>query len=121
MRTEATVFFVEKGPAADATDTPQPVRLIVQHCDEDEAKDDQFFTFFQVMEHRWNEICGGKTCPNSTLSITNPTWTDPGSNLGLRRERPATNRLSHGTAISNSFLQNFGSHLLNTRYHVNRL
>jgi hypothetical protein len=35
-----------------------------------------------------------KTCPTANL-----TWTDPGSNLGLRGERPATNRLSHGTAI----------------------
>jgi hypothetical protein len=32
------------------------------------------------------------------LSTTNPTWTGPGSNLGLRGERLATNRLSHGTA-----------------------
>jgi hypothetical protein len=54
------------------------------------------------MENRWNEIdrgkrtysCG-KTCPIVTLSTTNPTWTDP----GLRGERPATNRLSRGTAF----------------------
>jgi hypothetical protein len=39
-----------------------------------------------------------KTCPSATLSTTNHTWTDPGSNPGLRGERPATNRLSHGTA-----------------------
>jgi hypothetical protein len=30
----------------------------------------------------------GKTCPSATLSITNPTWTDPGSNPGLRGGRP---------------------------------
>jgi hypothetical protein len=36
-----------------------------------------------------------KTCPSATLSTTNPTMTDP----GLRGERPATNRLSHGTAL----------------------
>jgi hypothetical protein len=35
-----------------------------------------------------------KTCPSATLSTTNPTWINP----GLRGERPATNRLSHGTA-----------------------
>jgi hypothetical protein len=40
-----------------------------------------------------------KTCPSATLSTTNPTWTDPGSNSGLRSERPGTNRLSHGTAF----------------------
>jgi hypothetical protein len=65
-----------------------------------------FFSFFLVMEHRWNEIdrgkpkySGGKTCPSATLSTTKPTWTDPGSNPGLRGERPATNRLSHDTAF----------------------
>jgi hypothetical protein len=36
------------------------------------------------------------TCPNAPLSITNSTWTDP----GLRGGRPATNRLSHGTAYA---------------------
>jgi hypothetical protein len=48
-----------------------------------------------------NRSARGKTCPIATLSTTNPTWTDPGSNLGLRGERPATNRLSHGTAELN--------------------
>jgi hypothetical protein len=41
-----------------------------------------------------------KTCPSATLSATNPIWADPGSNPGLRGERPATNRLSRGTAYS---------------------
>jgi hypothetical protein len=27
-----------------------------------------------------------KTCPSATLSTTNPTWTGPGSNPGLRGE-----------------------------------
>jgi hypothetical protein len=45
-----------------------------------------------------------KTCPSATLSTTNLTWTDPGSNPGLRGERPATNCLSHGTAINTSLL-----------------
>jgi hypothetical protein len=40
----------------------------------------------------------GEKLPSATLSTTNPTWIDPGSNPGLRGERPATNRLSHGTA-----------------------
>jgi hypothetical protein len=44
----------------------------------------------------------GKTCPSATLSITNPTWTDPGSNPSLRGERSATNRLSHGTDFNMS-------------------
>jgi hypothetical protein len=75
----------------------------VQPCDEDE----QFFFYqvLQVMEHQWNEFDRGKpttrrkTCPSATLSTTNLTWTDLGSNPGLRGERPATNRLSHGTVI----------------------
>jgi hypothetical protein len=50
-----------------------------------------------------------KTCPSTTLSTTNPTWIDPGANPGSRGKRPATNRLSHGTAqvvllISNTYL-----------------
>jgi hypothetical protein len=39
-----------------------------------------------------------KTCPRAALSTTNVTWTDPGLKPGLRGGRPATNRLSHGTA-----------------------
>jgi hypothetical protein len=34
--------------------------------------------------------------PSTTLSTTNPTRADSGSNLGHRCERSATNRLSHG-------------------------
>ena len=41
-----------------------------------------------------NRSTQGKT--NS--STTNPTWTDPGLNPGLRGGRPATNRLNHDTA-----------------------
>jgi hypothetical protein len=41
-----------------------------------------------------------KICSSATLSNTNLTRTDPGLNLGLRGERPATNRLSHETAIN---------------------
>jgi hypothetical protein len=47
---------------------------------------------------------GGKACRSATLSTANPTWTDPGSNLSLRSERPATNRLSLGTACTNMLL-----------------
>jgi hypothetical protein len=41
----------------------------------------------------------GENLPSATLSTTNPTWIDPAANPGLRGERPATNRLSHGTAL----------------------
>jgi hypothetical protein len=40
-----------------------------------------------------------KNNPSATLSTTNPTWIGPGANPGLRGERPATNDLSHGTAL----------------------
>jgi hypothetical protein len=40
-----------------------------------------------------------KTCHSATLSTTNPTWIDPGANPSLRGERPATNRLRHGTTF----------------------
>jgi hypothetical protein len=55
-----------------------------------------------LVEWNWqgkNRSTWGKTCPSATLSNTNTTWTDPGSNPCLRGERPATNRLSHSTAI----------------------
>jgi hypothetical protein len=52
----------------------------------------------------WNEDWQGKpkyskkSCPSTILSITNPTWPDPGSNQGHRGGKPATNRLSYGVA-----------------------
>jgi hypothetical protein len=71
-----------------------------------------FFSFFHVMEHRlgWNltgenRSTRGKPCPSATLFTINPIWTDPGSNLGLRGGRPATNRLSRGTALTGVLLK----------------
>jgi hypothetical protein len=52
-----------------------------------------------------------RNLPSATLSTTNPTWIDPGSNPGLRGERPATNRLSHGTADDVQLLKKFVSTL----------
>jgi hypothetical protein len=50
------------------------------------------------MEHRWNETDGGKPkylgekpVPVPLCPTTNPTWTDPGSNPGLRGDRRTTN------------------------------
>jgi hypothetical protein len=63
------------------------------------------------MIHEWIWSSGGmiltgenrrtrrKTCPSVTLSTTNLTWAALGANMGLRREKPATNRLSHGPAL----------------------
>jgi hypothetical protein len=57
-----------------------------------------------VWSSRWNQNFRGKpkysekTCPSATLSTTNPTWPDLGSNPGHHGGKPATNRLSYGTA-----------------------
>jgi hypothetical protein len=52
-----------------------------------------------LCSNRWNANWQGKpkyserTFPSTTLSATNPTWSDPGSNPG---GKPATNRQSYG-------------------------
>jgi hypothetical protein len=46
-----------KGPAAEATDAPQPWGLLYNPV---MKMISAFFSFFQVMEHRWNEIDRGK-------------------------------------------------------------
>jgi hypothetical protein len=43
------------------------------------------------------------TCPDATLSTTNPTWPDPGLNPDRRGGKPATNRFSYGAAFSDSW------------------
>jgi hypothetical protein len=54
----------------------------------------------------WNDDWQGKpkysekTCSRATLSTTNPTWPDLGSNPGRHGGKPATNRLSYGAASS---------------------
>jgi hypothetical protein len=54
----------------------------------------------------WDEDWQGKpkyskkTCPSATLSTTYPTWPDPISKPGRRGGKPATYRLSYGTANS---------------------
>jgi hypothetical protein len=53
-----------------------------------------------IVELYWQgktEELGEKPSPRATLSTRNPTWIDSGANPGLRGERPATNRLNHGT------------------------
>jgi hypothetical protein len=56
----------------------------------------------------WNEDWQGnpkysvKICSSATLSTTNPTWPDSGSNPGRRGGKPATNRLSYGAATTRS-------------------
>jgi hypothetical protein len=96
---------VVKGPAADATDALQPwgllynpmMKMMIIFC--------PFPSNGALVEWNWQgkpKNSGGKTCPSATLSTTNPTWTDPGSNPGLRGGRLVANRLSHGTATIHS-------------------
>jgi hypothetical protein len=49
-------FSVEKGPAAEATDAPQPSGLLCNTV----MKMRFFLLFYFLMEHRWNEIERGK-------------------------------------------------------------
>jgi hypothetical protein len=96
-------FFCGEGPRSTCYGRTAALRLLLQPCDED---DKFFFAVFPCNGARWNETDGenrstrGKTCPSATLSTINPTWTEPGSNPGIRSNRPATNRLSHGTATT---------------------
>jgi hypothetical protein len=39
-------------------------------------------------------------CPNAALSTTNIPWACLGYNPALRGERPASNHLSHGAAVT---------------------
>ena len=49
-----------------------------------------------------------RTCRSATLSTTNPTWPDLGSNRGRRGWKPPTNRLSYDTVIAFSvYLHNW--------------
>jgi hypothetical protein len=88
--------FLLKGPAAYATNASQPWGLLYNSM----LKMMRFF--FPKWSTGGLKLIGEnrntrrKICPTATLSTTNPTWTDPGSNPGLRGERPVTNRLSHG-------------------------
>jgi hypothetical protein len=89
---------VMKGPAADATNAPQPKGLLCNPV----MKMISFFLFFQVMDHRWNEIDRGKPkywgTNLSQCHFAHHKWTGSGSKPGHSDERPATKRLSHGTA-----------------------
>jgi len=56
------------------------------------------------MEHWQKGVDRNKklSCPSATLSTIKLKWTDIGSNPGLRGEKPATNRFSHGTSWNNT-------------------
>jgi hypothetical protein len=45
------------------------------------------------------------TCSSATLATAKPTWSDPGSTPGRRSGKPATKRLSYGTACVFTFVR----------------
>jgi hypothetical protein len=67
-------------------------------------------------ERRWSDIdrenrrTRRKTCPCASLSTTNPTWIVLGANPGIRDEKPATNLLSHGTALCDCYPSRDAAH-----------
>jgi hypothetical protein len=50
------------------------------------------------------EVCGENLPQRHFYPSQNPKWPDPGLNPGRRCGKPATNRLSHGAALNNSFV-----------------
>jgi hypothetical protein len=54
------VSFCGEGPRSTCYGRTAALRLIVQPCDKDEEKNYHFFSFYEVMEHRWNETDRGK-------------------------------------------------------------
>jgi hypothetical protein len=68
-----------------------------------------------------NRSTRGKTCPSATLSTTNLTGTDPGSNPCLRGGRPATNSLSHGTACGPGYATKTSGFYLHDRVQLTSL
>jgi hypothetical protein len=119
------LFYLLKGPAADATDAPQPWRFYCVTLWGRWRRWWGFFCFSILMEHRWNDIdrgnpngapvewhwqgkpdvLGEKPVPVPLCPPQIPHGPTPGSNPSLRSERPVTNRLSHGTAQVRSLLR----------------
>jgi hypothetical protein len=60
-----------------------------------------------------------ETCSSATLSTTNPSWTDLGSNPGRRGGRPAINRLSYATAFMESVDEKFWGMTVNVTLGIN--
>jgi hypothetical protein len=85
------VFFSGEEPRNRRYGRTAALRPLVQPCDEDGG----------MKLAGENRSTRRKTCPSATLSTTNPTWTDLGSEPGLRGGRQAANRLSHGTGLGN--------------------
>jgi hypothetical protein len=109
---EQQICFSGEGPRSRRYGRTAALMLLVQPCD-DYDNDCYVFVLSPSNGAKWKcnetdrgkpKYSGGKTCPSVTLSTTNPTWTGPVSNPGLRGGRPAANRLSHGRAQKNRLI-----------------
>jgi hypothetical protein len=58
----------------------------------------EYGIFGGMIQREENRRTGTKSCPNATLSTTNPTRTGQGINPHLRDEKSATKRPNNGTA-----------------------
>jgi hypothetical protein len=77
------------GPLGTLAIYPWPIVPAAGDCEDGE---------FGGMNWQGKPKYSEKTCPGVTLSTTNPTWPDPGSNPGRRDGKPGTNSLSYGAA-----------------------
>jgi hypothetical protein len=92
-----------------------------------------FWFIVPALDDRWGWLCSNwwnedwqgkpkyseKTCPSATLSTTNPTWPDLGSNPGRRGGKLATNRLIYGASMGPSvYSVSQTSHMLQHHHHV---
>jgi hypothetical protein len=79
------------------------LRLIVQPCDEDDQFCYSFLWFGAPVKWNWQgktKVLEEKPDPVPLCAPQIPHGLTPGSNPGLRGERPATNSQSHGTATN---------------------
>jgi hypothetical protein len=53
------------------------------------------------------KVLGENLPPRATLSTTNPTWPDLGSNSSRRDGKPATNGRSYGTTFHSALASQF--------------
>jgi hypothetical protein len=98
-----TFFLVVKGPAADATDAPQPWGLLCNPMMKMTITFCPFPSNGAPMEWNWQgkaEVLGEKPLPVPLCPPQIPHGLTPGPNPGLRGGRPAANSLSNGTAYT---------------------
>jgi hypothetical protein len=80
-------FYCGEGPRSRSYGRAAVLRLIVQPCDEYEAKDDQFFfSFFKYWSTGGMKLTGENPAPVSLCPPRIPLELTPASNPGLRKK-----------------------------------